>query len=318
MIIEFDNPESVMNSDILSYMDSAILDGVYEPPIRFDVFAKAIRANPMHSSALDVKKNMLCTSLVTDKTILKKSELKKFIMDFLVFGNGYLVKQRGRLGDVITLSHIPALYMRRKEKLTGFKYKPDVNSDNGAKDYTNEQVFHFFDYDVTQELYGLPQYASALTSIWLSEDATLFRRKYFINGSHAGYLLFIDDPNMSVEQEDEIRQALRNKGALAFKNLFFNGRGKGKKPELIPISQVEAKDSYKDIKQQTMADILTCHRIPLELMSVKREGIQSTGDLNKIDKVFYKNELLPLLEAIEELNDFAEKTVLTIKEYQEL
>ncbi len=47
-----------------------------------------------------------------------------------------------------------------------------------------------------------------------------------------------------------------------------------KKPELTPIGQVEAKDASKDIKSMTTEhDVLADRRIPLELMSIVREGV---------------------------------------------
>lgn len=57
--IEFSNPVSVMNSDILSYLEVALIDDLYEPPIALDTLAKALRVNPMHSSAIEFKRNTL-------------------------------------------------------------------------------------------------------------------------------------------------------------------------------------------------------------------------------------------------------------------
>ncbi|MCG6408179.1 phage portal protein, partial [Vibrio fluvialis] len=104
------------------------------------------------------------------------------------------------------------------------------------------QIFHLAEYDVAQELYGLPQHVSGLTSIWLNDDATLFRRQYYRNGSHAGYLLYMNEPGMTKETENDIRNKLQAKEGMAFKNLFVNAKGKDTKaPELKPIGQVEAK-----------------------------------------------------------------------------
>ena len=55
-------------------------------------------------------------------------------------------------------------------------------------------VFHLMEPDVNQELYGVPQYLSALQSAWLNEAATLFRRKYYKNGSHAGFVFYMTTP----------------------------------------------------------------------------------------------------------------------------
>jgi PBSX family phage portal protein len=297
-------------------MEIALVNGLYETPIPLDTLAKAVRANPMHGSALYVKGNMASSS-ATLSPLLKKRDFRRFMADFLTFGNGYLQVVRNGFREVVAIKHLPALFMRRKEKIDEYCYKPKEFSDEGQVNYRAGQVFHLTEYDVCQELYGLPQYIGALSSIWLNEDATLFRRKYYINGSHAGYLLYMNDPNLTSDQEKEIKEKLTNQGA--FKNLVVNAKGKGaSKPELTPIGQVEAKDAFKDIKSMTTNDVLASHRIPLELMSIVREGFSSSSDLNKVDRVFYKNELVPILELVTELNDFVGMEIVSIKEYEAL
>ncbi len=315
--IEFSNPVSVMNSDILSYLEVALMDGLYEPPIALDTLAKALRVNPMHSSAIEFKRNTL-TYAMTVNSVLSRRDLKRFIQDYLTFGNGYFQIVRNLLGQVLNIKHVPALYMRRREDL-GYTYKPRSYDDQGRIDYRKGQIFHLAEYDVAQELYGLPQHVSGLTSIWLNDDATLFRRQYYRNGNHAGYLLYMNDPNMTKTQEEEIRNKLKAKDGMAFKNMFVNAKGKDTKaPELKPIGQVEAKDSFKEVKNQTTNDVLSLHRVPLELMSVKREGITSSSDLNKVDRIFHKNELLPLIDSLSELNEFVGMDVISANGYESL
>ena len=315
--IEFSNPVSVMNSDILNYLEVALMDGLYEPPIALDTLAKALRVNPMHSSAIEFKRNTL-TYAVTVDSVLSRRDLKRFIQDYLTFGNGYFQVVRNVLGQVLRIKHIPALYMRRREDL-GYTYKPRAYDDEGRVNFRNGQIFHLAEYDVAQELYGLPQHVSGLTSIWLNDDATLFRRQYYRNGSHAGYLLYMNEPSMTKETENDIRNKLQAKEGMAFKNLFVNAKGKDTKaPELKPIGQVEAKDSFKDVMNQTTNDVLSLHRVPLELMSVKREGITSSSDLNKVDRIFHKNELLPLIDSLSELNEFVGMEVIAANGYESL
>ncbi|MGL4225943.1 MAG: phage portal protein [Vibrio sp.] len=315
--IDFSNPVSVMNSDILSYLEVALVDGLYEPPIALDTLAKALRVNPMHSSAIEFKRNTLTYAMSIDN-ILSRRDMKRFIQDFLTFGNGYLQIVRNLFGQVVRIKHMPALYMRRREDL-GYSYKPRTYDDQGRIDYADGQIFHLSEYDVAQEVYGLPQHVSGLTSIWLNDDATLFRRQYYRNGNHAGYLLYMNDPKMSDTQEKEIRDKLRAKDGMAFKNLFVNAKGKDSKaPELKPIGQVEAKDSFKEVKNQTTNDVLSLHRVPLELMSVKREGIATSSDLNKVDRIFFKNELLPMIDSFCELNEFIGMNVISANKYESL
>ncbi|MFL7036302.1 phage portal protein [Vibrio lentus] len=314
--IEFSNPVSVMNSDVISYLEVALMDGLYEPPIALDVLAKALRVNPTHASAIEFKRNTLVYALSLSG-LLSKSDLKRFIQDYLTFGNAYLqvVRNYRGLGIPVKLKHLPALYMRRRENL-GWTFKPQAHSDDGRIDYKDGQVFHLGDYDVSQEIYGLPAHVSSLTSIWLNDDATLFRRQYYRNGSHAGYLLYMNEPTMTEKQEKAIKKQLQAQEGMAFKNLFVNAKGKDTKaPELKPIGQAEAKDSFRDVMKHTTSEVLAVHRVPLELMSIRREGITSSGDLNKVDWMFYKNELLPLAESIAEVNEYVGVDIVSINNY---
>lgn len=47
--------------------------------------------------------------------------------------------------------------------------------------------------EITHQIYGLPEYLAALKSAWLNKAATLFRRKYYLNGSHAGFVMYAKD-----------------------------------------------------------------------------------------------------------------------------
>lgn len=62
-----------------------------------------------------------------------------------------------------------------------------------AYEFAANSVFHLIEPDINQELYGLPEYLNALNSAWLNEAATLLRRKYYQNGAHAGYILYMTD-----------------------------------------------------------------------------------------------------------------------------
>ncbi len=58
---------------------------------------------------------------------------------------------------------------------------------------TPGSIFHLLEHDINQEIYGLPGYLSAIPSALLNESATLFRRKHYINRSHAGFIMYMTD-----------------------------------------------------------------------------------------------------------------------------
>jgi capsid portal protein len=82
-------------------------------------------------------------------------------------------------------------------------------------------VFHLLEPDINQELYGMPEYLSALNSAWLNEAATLFAAS-ITRTAHAGYIMYVTDAAQSSTDVEALRKAMRDsKGLGNFKNLFF-------------------------------------------------------------------------------------------------
>ncbi|PHU99611.1 phage portal protein [Iodobacter sp. BJB302] len=188
-------------------------------------------------------------------------------------------------------------------------------------DYTKEHqfqqgaIFHLLEPDINQEIYGLPEYLPALNSTWLNESATLFRRRYFANGSHAGFILYMTDAAQSYV--DDLREALKgSKGPGNFKNLMVYAPG-GKKDgmQILPISEVAAKDDFWNIKNVTRDDQLSAHRVPAQLMGIIPNNTGGLDDVEKAATVFAYNEIEPLQERMKELNDWLGVEVIRFKPY---
>jgi Bacteriophage capsid portal protein len=62
--------------------------------------------------------------------------------------------------------------------------------------------------DLKLEIYGLPEYLSAIPSVLLNKSATQFRRKYYINRSHAWFIRYMTDAAQNQEDVSNIRQAM--------------------------------------------------------------------------------------------------------------
>jgi hypothetical protein len=62
----------------------------------------------------------------------------------------------------------------------------------------------------------------ALQSALLNESATLFRRKYYNNGSHAGFIIYMTDTAQNETDVSALRSALKSaKGPGNFRSLFM-------------------------------------------------------------------------------------------------
>ena len=82
MMIEFGEPQSVLNADIMDYAESALVEGYYEPPISLEGLAKTLRANAMHSSAIYAKRNMVSAAIELTQGKLSKRDFNRFLFDF--------------------------------------------------------------------------------------------------------------------------------------------------------------------------------------------------------------------------------------------
>jgi len=145
----------------------------------------------------------------------------------------------------------------------------------------------------------------------------LFRRKYYLNGSHAGYILYLTDALSDEAQVDAIKTALKNsKGPGNFRNLFMYAPG-GKKDglQLMPISEVAAKDEFFNIKNVTRDDVLAAHRVPPQLLGLVPTGTTGFGSVVPAAQVFAVNELRPLQARLCELNDWLGDEIVVFNPY---
>lgn len=298
----FGEPESVLDKgQIFDYLQAWDNGQWYEPPISLDGLSKALRANAHHSSAIFVKRNILASTFVPTK-YLSLAEFQGLALDYLVFCNAYLEVRRNKLGGLLSLKRVPAKYMRVRSQKPGYEF---VKSWGESHPYEPEQICHLYDQDIDQEIYGVPEYIAALQSAWLNENATLFRRRYFKNGTHAGYIMYVTDPAHNDKDIEALRKSVReSKGKGNFRNLFMyapNGHKEG--IQIIPLSEAAAKDEFFNIKNVTRDDILAAHRVPPQLMGVMPNSTGGFGAVEPAAKVFAMNELKPLQAKMMQINE---------------
>lgn len=170
------------------------------------------------------------------------------------------------LGGVLRYEHALAKFTRRGVEEGRFFFVPGGVQET---EFRPRSVFMLRQPDVNQEIYGVPEYLSALQAALLNEAATLFRRRYYLNGSHAGYILYATG-DIDADDTDKLREALRqSKGPGNFKNLFVHApNGKENSLKILPIAEVAAKDEFLGIKTATRDDVLAAHRVPPQLLGI--------------------------------------------------
>lgn len=234
--------------------------------------------------------------------LLSRASFEQFALDFLCLGNGYLEERRSRLGGVRKLETPLAKYMRAGPD--GQFYQVRGWKDEHA--FEPDSIFHLREADLHQEIYGLPEWISALQSALLNESATLFRRKYYENGSHAGFILYMTDAAQTEADIDALRKALKeSKGPGNFRNLFvYSPTGKKDGIQLIPVSEAAAKDEFNSIKNQTRDDVLASLRIPPQLMGIVPQNAGGFGSIMEAMEAWIYSELMPIQSRIRQLNDW--------------
>lgn len=318
----FGDDVSVLDGrDAWGYFEGVYQNGDwYEPPVPMRGLAKAFRMSPHHQSAITFKVNQLRRHFVPSRWMDAETHAA-LVLDLLQMGNLFAEELPNMNGRVLALKRSPALHTRvGVEPGRFFFVKPGLfgyGNAQGAFEFKT-RVHHLFEPDVEQEIYGLPQWLSALQSGLLAENATLFRRRYYKNGAHAGFVFYLSEPTIGDEAAAAIRDRLtKAKGVGNFKNLFIHApNGKKDGVQILPIAEVAAKDEFIGIKNMTRDDLLAAHRVPPQLIGVIPTNNGGFGDVRTAQDVFFFNEIAPIMEQMLRLNERVGVQAVSYRPYE--
>ncbi|WP_296250288.1 phage portal protein [Pseudomonas sp. UBA4194] len=305
----FGDPTPVLDErGILDYLECWSNGRWYEPPISFDGLAKSSKASVFLQSGLNFKRNMLARTFIPHR-LLSRQTFEQFTLDWLWLGNCYLEKQNNMLRNTLGLKPALGKYMRRGADLESYY---QVRSWRDEHAFLKGSICHIREADIDQEIYGLPEWLPALQSALLNESATLFRRKYYNNGSHAGFIMYMTDAAQNENDVDALRTALKSaKGPGNFRNLFmYAPNGKKDGIQLIPVSEVAAKDEFTSIKNISRDDMLAALRIPPQLMGIVPQNAGGFGSIKEAAQIWAMNELEPIQSRLRQVNDWLGEEVI--------
>ncbi|MGE8152581.1 phage portal protein [Pseudomonas vancouverensis] len=311
----FGDPVPVLDGrEILDYLECSSNGRWYEPPLSLDGLAKSTRASVYLQSGLNFKRNALARTFIPHK-LLSRQAFEQIALDFIWCGNAYLEKRDNMLGQALALVPAMAKFMRRGVE-EGSYYQ--VRGWRDEHEFRKDSICHLREADINQEIYGLPEWLSALQSALLNEAATLFRRKYYQNGSHAGFILYMTDAAQNEDFVTDLRGAMKSsKGPGNFRNLFMYAPG-GKKDgiQLIPISEVAAKDDFGSIKNISRDDLLAALRIYPQLMGIVPQNSGGFGSMREAALVWGLNELEPLQSRMLQINEWLGEEIVRFKQFE--
>lgn len=296
------------NSWLTDYTELFYNDGedYWEPPVSMEGLAQLSHANAFHGSLLIARANYISGRFIGGGT-LRKNLFNRAARDFIQFGQLALLKLRDGFGNVIGLYPLPVMMLRKNKDGDFWQLERDYQK----KLYKKNDVIFITQYDPKQQTYGIPDYLGGMQSSLLNQDATLFRRRYYKNGAHMGFIFYTNDPKLKLEDEEMMRKAIESsKGVGNFKSMYINipdGHKDG--VQLIPVGNLATRDEFNAIKNLTAQDILVSHRFPCGKAGIIPEN-GSFGDPEKVGREYAKDEVIPVCEMLmdEINNDFEIRT----------
>lgn len=313
-VFSFGDAEPVLSSNPMEYLGTFLDIGgeYYRPPVSLDGLANLMDANPHHGTIVHFKKNMIMKWMVTS-TIAPFSVLQPSALDFTFSGNMYFQRFKNRFGKTLRLARQPARVMRRGKKPGQFFR---LNPDGSTTEFKKDEIIHIMEPGVKQEIYGEPEYLGGIQSVLLSEDAGLFRRKYYLNGAHMGYILLTNDIGLDEKDAKAIEAKVKNsKGPGNFRSMMINiGKTSAKEPvQIIPVGDISTKDEFERVKNITMKEILSMHRMQPGLCGVIPENVGGFADLEKTMKVYHELEIEAMQQPFLEINEQLGSEVISFK-----
>ncbi|MCG9664714.1 phage portal protein [Vibrio mediterranei] len=297
-------PEAIdSNSWMTSYTDLFYNDteNYWEPPISRQGLADTSRANAYHCSLLKARANYVASRFIGGGGLTHR-RVQFFGNNYFTFGDGAFLKIRNGFGVPVRLHPLPSMHMRRR------KNGDFVILERGGKQkvYKQKDVIFLPQDDLEQQIYGVPDYLGSMQSSLLNKDATLFRRRYYKNGAHMGFIFYASDPNLSEADEKKMKETIASsKGVGNFRSMFVNiPNGKEKGIQLIPVGDIATKDEFERIKNITAQDILVGHRFPAGKGGMMPQPGSSFPDPEKVGREYDKDEIVPVCKLImDEVNN---------------
>lgn len=292
--VVFSMPETVMPNMWLTDYDSLYyneMHSYWEPPVDRQLLANLTRRNAQHGGIVQSRANMATARYTAGG--MSTQEMGAAFLNCIQFGDVALLKIRNGFGQVLRLFPLPSY----RTRVAGDGGAVVLERENTVKRYKAKDIIWVRVYDPVQQVYGCPDYLGGLQSALLNEDSTLFRRKYYINGAHMGFILYSTDPNLDAEVEKDIKEKIQeSKGVGNFKSLFVNiPNGKEKGIQIIPVGNFESKDEFMNVKNVSSQDVFNAHRFPAGLGGMIPTNTAGLGDPTKYDEVYFKSETRTLI-----------------------
>ena len=300
-VFEFGGVENVKVDNPVECSDVEFDEGeeFYSTPISLLSLSELLTANSYHGAVVEARTRILSKDYI-ETDLLSFCDMMNICKDLITFGMAHVQIFKNVFGEPLRLGHVPTLTTRRGKNNRFVR----LNSDETKTWYKTDEIHQIKLYDTRQNIYGLPDYLSGIESALLSQDATRFRRRYYKNGMHMGFILYVTDPNMTPEAEDNLAEALKkSRGVGNFSSALINIPGGGKDGvQLIPVGNIGSKDEFEGIKKVSSQEVIVAHRFPAGIGGILPPEGASLGNPLQYSEMYYENEARPLQKLILGIN----------------
>lgn len=289
------------------------------PDYIFELYNNSSQFN----SIVETMKNYILGSGISSNFHLKivnrkgdsfENFIEKLIYDYLIFGSFSFQVTRNKLGNISELNWIDIRYARTNEDEDKIYYSTEWSKNRRQpKVYDRFTIGSQFPTSIfyykgrrTRDVYGVPMYLAALTSLEISTQIPEYHLNNLTNGFHPSAIVnFCNGSNLSEDVMDEIEDSIKEK-FTGVKNasrilLSFND-DMAHRTTIERLPDDGHVDIYNTLKDSVEKDIYTAFRINKLLMG---NGEDSTG-FNKQSYIesfalYQKTVIQPIQTEIEQV-----------------
>lgn len=212
--------------------------------------------------------------------------VEKIIYDYLIFGGFAFQVTRNKLGDICELNWIDMRYVRTDEEEEKVYYSTEWGKgrrqpkvyDRFTTGSKNPTSIFYYKGRRTREVYPVPMYIAALTSLEISTQIPDYHLNNLTNGFHPSAIVnFNNGSNLSEDVMDEIEDKIKEKftGTKNATKIMLSFNDDTDHATTIERLADEGNvDIYNTLKDNVEKDIYSAFRINKLLMG---DGSESTG-----------------------------------------
>jgi hypothetical protein len=260
---------------------------------------------------------------------LNKKELRKAVVDFVLYGEACLQVLKNKGGDIAEIAHVDKKNIAPNKEnedgeIEGYWYCEDWNKQGQnppefipAFGTSNEaiEIYNIKTYRAGKTYFTDPEWVSAIPYCQLEKEQSNFYLKSIKQGLSAGYIINIPDGNsLTDEEKADLERQIKAKltGSPNALNFILSFNGRDAEITIIPFPVNEQMHKQWDyLNEVSLQKILTSHRCtsPSIVGVISSSGFSNTADeMDMAQEQLIKRVIQPkqnvIIDALEEILTF--------------